>query len=46
MGDGNFHQMFMYNPDKESDKKIIDELVNAQIARAIELEGTVSVCEQ
>ena len=43
VGDGNFHQLFMYNPNKEADRNAVSQLVNAQIDKAIEFEGTVSV---
>lgn len=43
VGDGNFHQMVMYDPSKPEQKEAVAHCVNAMMVKAIELEGTVSV---
>lgn len=43
VGDGNFHQMVMYNPDDAEQRKAVEECVNAMMVDAIQMEGTVSV---
>lgn len=43
VGDGNFHQIIMYNPKKPKDQKAMEDCVNAMMADATRMEGTVSV---
>lgn len=43
VGDGNFHQMVMYNPDDVEQKKAVQQCVDDMMVKAIEMEGTVSV---
>lgn len=43
VGDGNFHQSVMYNPDKPAEMKAVADCVHRMMIRAIEMEGTVSV---
>lgn len=43
VGDGNFHQIVMYRPDKEDERKAVEDCVNTMMDRALEMEGTVSV---
>lgn len=43
MGDGNFHQMIMYNPADAPQTRAVGDCVNAMVDKALELEGTVSV---
>ena len=43
VGDGNFHQVVMYDPTKPEQKKAVQDCVNIMMVKAIELEGTVSV---
>ncbi|KAE8396096.1 hypothetical protein BDV23DRAFT_144323 [Aspergillus alliaceus] len=42
VGDGNFHQAVMYNPDDPSQKQSVRDCVLAMVHRAVEMEGTVS----
>ncbi|KAH6982668.1 hypothetical protein EDB80DRAFT_625638 [Ilyonectria destructans] len=42
VGDGNFHQIVMYRPDKEDERKAVEDCVNTMMDRALEMEGTVS----
>ncbi len=43
VGDGNFHQMIMYNPTDAPQTRAVGDCVNAMVDKALELEGTVSV---
>lgn len=43
VGDGNFHQMIMYNPNIPEQKKAVTDCVNLMVEGAIAMEGTVSV---
>lgn len=43
VGDGNFHQMIMYNPDKPEEKKAVKDLIDQMMHKAVQMEGTVSV---
>lgn len=43
VGDGNFHQVIMYNPDVPEQKTAVKECVNAMVDDAISMDGTVSV---
>lgn len=43
VGDGNFHQMLMYNPNKPEEATAVKEFVNGMMHKALEMEGTVSV---
>lgn len=45
VGDGNFHQMLMYNPDKPEEAAAVKAFVNGMMHKALEMEGTVSVRE-
>ncbi|UNI14965.1 D-lactate dehydrogenase (cytochrome) [Purpureocillium takamizusanense] len=42
VGDGNFHQMIMYNPADASQTRAVGDCVDAMVNKALELEGTVS----
>ncbi|GAB1198541.1 hypothetical protein APSETT444_007864 [Aspergillus pseudonomiae] len=42
VGDGNFHQAVMYNPDDPEQKQSVRDCVLAMVHRAVEMEGTVS----
>ncbi|KND89514.1 D-lactate dehydrogenase [cytochrome], mitochondrial [Tolypocladium ophioglossoides CBS 100239] len=42
VGDGNFHQMIMYNRDVAEQRKGVEDCVNAMMEGALEMEGTVS----
>ncbi|KAL3962176.1 hypothetical protein ACCO45_003699 [Purpureocillium lilacinum] len=42
VGDGNFHQMIMYNPTDAPQTRAVGDCVNAMVDKALELEGTVS----
>jgi D-lactate dehydrogenase (cytochrome) len=43
VGDGNFRQCVMYNPDKSEELKAVEDCVHRMMIRAIAMEGTVSV---
>lgn len=43
VGDGNFHQMVMYDPENEEQKKAVKSCVDTMMVKALEMEGTVSV---
>jgi FAD/FMN-containing dehydrogenase len=43
VGDGNFHQMIMYNPNVHEEVAAVKKFVYEMMQKAIELEGTVSV---
>ncbi|KAL4892392.1 hypothetical protein BDV59DRAFT_202538 [Aspergillus ambiguus] len=42
VGDGNFHQAVMYNPDDLSETLGVQECVRRMVHRAVEMDGTVS----
>ena len=42
VGDGNFHQIVMYNPDNEQQRQAVSDCVDEMMVRALEMEGTVS----
>ncbi|KAK7417846.1 hypothetical protein QQX98_004321 [Neonectria punicea] len=42
VGDGNFHQVVMYGPDREEERKAVEDCINVMMDRALEMEGTVS----
>ncbi|KAE8168372.1 FAD-linked oxidase-like protein [Aspergillus tamarii] len=42
VGDGNFHQAVMYNPNDPDQKQSVRDCVLAMVHRAVEMEGTVS----
>ncbi|KAH8890452.1 glycolate oxidase [Thozetella sp. PMI_491] len=42
VGDGNFHEALMYNPSDPKHRAGVEEAVHRMIARALEMEGTVS----
>ncbi|KAJ6445929.1 Cell cycle checkpoint protein RAD17 [Purpureocillium lavendulum] len=42
VGDGNFHQMIMYNPGNAEQTRAVGNCVNSMVDKALELEGTVS----
>ncbi|KAF4983550.1 hypothetical protein FZEAL_1085 [Fusarium zealandicum] len=42
VGDGNFHQVVMYNPDVEEQRQAVSDCVDSMMVRALEMEGTVS----
>ena len=43
VGDGNFHQMIMYNPNKPEEAAAVKKVVDDMMHKALEMEGTVSV---
>lgn len=43
VGDGNFHQVIMYNPDVPEQKSAVTDCVNSMVDDAISMDGTVSV---
>lgn len=42
VGDGNFHQMIMYHPDKPEEAKAVKDLIDQMMHKAVKMEGTVS----
>ncbi|KAF4627694.1 hypothetical protein G7Y89_g10456 [Cudoniella acicularis] len=42
VGDGNFHQIVMYNPDKPQEAEAVKRCVHNMMISALEMEGTVS----
>lgn len=44
VGDGNFHQAVIYDPNNPSQTQAVQECVKRMVHRAVEMEGTVSVC--
>ncbi|KAL7763900.1 hypothetical protein ACKLNR_007258 [Fusarium oxysporum f. sp. zingiberi] len=42
VGDGNFHQVVMYNPDDKQERQAVSDCVDGMMVRALEMEGTVS----
>ncbi|KAF5006342.1 hypothetical protein FDECE_7270 [Fusarium decemcellulare] len=42
IGDGNFHQIVMYDPDDEQQRQAVSDCVDGMMVRALEMEGTVS----
>ncbi|KAH7237817.1 uncharacterized protein BKA55DRAFT_578342 [Fusarium redolens] len=42
VGDGNFHQIVMYNPDDKQERQAVSDCVDGMMVRALEMEGTVS----
>ncbi|CAH0057764.1 unnamed protein product [Clonostachys solani] len=42
VGDGNFHQMVMYEPDDPQQRNAVSDCVDSMMMRALEMEGTVS----
>ncbi|KFA78618.1 hypothetical protein S40288_06969 [Stachybotrys chartarum IBT 40288] len=42
VGDGNFHQAMMYDPKNVKDHKAVKATIHSMMARALEMEGTVS----
>ncbi|KAF5588831.1 d-lactate dehydrogenase (cytochrome) [Fusarium subglutinans] len=42
VGDGNFHQLVMYNPDNKPERQAVSDCVDGMMVRALEMEGTVS----
>jgi len=42
VGDGNFHQIVMYNPDDKMERQAVSDFVDGMMVRALEMEGTVS----
>lgn len=42
VGDGNFHQVVMFNPDDEGERKAVSDCVDGMMVKALEMEGTVS----
>jgi D-lactate dehydrogenase (cytochrome) len=46
VGDGNFHQVVMYDPTKSEQQEAVQECVDAMMIKALEMEGTVSVSLQ
>lgn len=43
VGDGNFHQMIMYDPRVAGEQRRVEDCVAVMVERALEMEGTVSV---
>ncbi|KAI9172838.1 d-lactate dehydrogenase [Paramyrothecium foliicola] len=46
VGDGNFHQMIMYNPNKPDEAAAVKEFVDDMTRKAVKMEGTVSNTHQ
>lgn len=44
VGDGNFHQAVMYNPDIAEEKAAVAQCVDNMMVMALKMDGTVSVC--
>lgn len=42
VGDGNFHQLMMYNAKDEKQRQAVSKCVDDMMVRALEMEGTVS----
>ncbi|KAF4455034.1 D-lactate dehydrogenase (cytochrome), partial [Fusarium albosuccineum] len=42
VGDGNFHQVVMYNPDVDEQRKAVSDCVDWMMVSALTMEGTVS----
>lgn len=42
VGDGNFHEALMYDPKNEKDRESVAGAIYGMMARALEMEGTVS----
>ncbi|KAF4512467.1 hypothetical protein G6O67_001603 [Ophiocordyceps sinensis] len=42
VGDGNFHQMIMYDPRVAEEQKHVEDCAAAMVDKALEMEGTVS----
>lgn len=42
VGDGNFHQIIMYNPNKPEQKDAVKAFIDEMMHKAVALEGTVS----
>ncbi|SPO04326.1 probable proteins containing the FAD binding domain [Cephalotrichum gorgonifer] len=42
VGDGNFHQMIMYNPNKPEEKAAVKKVIDDMMHKALRMEGTVS----
>ncbi|QPC77878.1 hypothetical protein HYE68_008630 [Fusarium pseudograminearum] len=42
VGDGNFHQLMMYNAKDENQRQAVSKCVDDMMVRALEMEGTVS----
>ena len=42
LGDGNFHLLIMYDPTKKEDYKMIKELSDKLVDKALKLEGTIT----
>jgi D-lactate dehydrogenase (cytochrome) len=42
VGDGNFHSIILYDPEKPEERKKVEGLVKNMISRAIEMEGTAT----
>ncbi|KAF5012380.1 hypothetical protein FDECE_1607 [Fusarium decemcellulare] len=42
VGDGNFHQVVMYNPDVDEQRKAVSDCVDSMMVSALKMEGTVS----
>lgn len=43
VGDGNFHQMIMYNPNKPEEAAAVKRVIDDMMHKALDMEGTVSV---
>lgn len=43
VGDGNFHQCVLYNPEDEAETAAVRKCVHDMLDRALEMEGTSSV---
>jgi len=46
VGDGNFHQVVMYNPKDPVETAAVAKVVHDMLDRALEMEGTSSVSHQ
>lgn len=43
VGDGNFHQILIYNPDKVEERDAVEKCVDTMMVEALKMGGTISV---
>jgi D-lactate dehydrogenase (cytochrome) len=43
VGDGNFHQILIYNPSKPDERKAAEDCVDKMMVEALSMGGTISV---
>ena len=46
VGDGNFHQILIYNPDKADQRDAVEKCVDTMMVEALKMGGTISVSNQ